>query len=415
MKIFKTILRIVLFILLLIVITVVVFMIIIYDGSTTEFNYDENVTIERVLGEGLDTSLARIASLDSEERETDKNKIVLSLTVDELNNFVVDAIRSQINSDYLIDDNKTIIESGPAKLNSLFFEDFESSKLGIKARVEGLGFYKTSLTLAGSPEINGNNLEFKFENFKFGNNIGISKDQVLSVKNFFGLDFGSIQSLDLNEMVYSLDISNFMASSNIFSSIVMNVEKECKYSDNEIILSFDTRDIFTELNPIQEPVLSIVKPELSSLVLNKTLVLTEEQFNYLISFELNKTETEAKENGATAGKFSIGDKEFTYNIENLYYNIDTEQMQAHISINEAKANLVADVDIIKTFNPSTNNLESLKLKVKTIKLGNVVVDASKFFDEIEIPANNFTFGYDISLEDVTFNKEEEKCNIKFKV
>ena len=411
MKIFKIILKILLSLIILIIITVAVFMIIIYDGSTAEFDYNDSLTIERVLGEGLDQSLNTIASLDSEERKSDKNKIVVAITIDELNNFLVDTVRSQINSNYLIEDN-FILEEGPAKINSLFFEDYESNQLAIKARVEGLGFYKTSLTLAGNPEINGNSLDFKFENFKFGNNIGISKDQVFKVRDFFHLDFGSIQSLNLDTMVYSFDISKFMSSSNVFSNIVMNVNKECIYSDNEIILSFDTKDIFSELKPIQEPALSITKPSLASLLLDKTLVLTESQFNYLISFELNKTQEEAKENGATSGVFEIGGKEFRYELENLYYNIDTNQLQSYISINDAKCNLVANVDIEKVFNNEA--LDSIKLKVKTINLGNTEVDASSFFDEIVIPANNFTFGYDIKLEDITFNQEEEKCNIKFK-
>ena len=100
MKIFKIILKILLSLIILIIITVAVFMIIIYDGSTAEFDYNDSLTIERVLGEGLDQSLNTIASLDSEERKSDKNKIVVAITIDELNNFLVDTVRSQINSNY---------------------------------------------------------------------------------------------------------------------------------------------------------------------------------------------------------------------------------------------------------------------------------------------------------------------------
>ncbi len=175
MKLLKTIIKIVLFIVLLLVIGVVVFLLIIMDNGQTDFTPDDSLTLENVLGSDLEESLNNISLLSDEERTTDKNKIELSLTIDELNNFVVQMIRSNVNSNYLVDGNNTVLEAGPAKLKSIFFEPYNENTISVKGRVEALNFYKTSLTLAGMPKIDGNNLVFQFTDFKFGNSINIAK------------------------------------------------------------------------------------------------------------------------------------------------------------------------------------------------------------------------------------------------
>ena len=412
MKLIKTIIKIVVFLVILVILAAVVFLLIIMDTSTSDFTPDDNVTIEKVLGKSLEDSLANVATLTNDERKTDKNKIELSLTIDELNNFVVQVIRDNVNKDYLANsDNNSILEAGPAKLNTILFEEFNETNIAAKVRVEALGFYKTSLTLAGSPSIVDNNLVFQFNNFKFGNTINISKEQVISVKDFFKLDFGTIQGFDLNNMTYSFDLSSLMNSSNAFGEIVNGAGKNAYYKDKKLTLSFDTREIFTEVKPIQEPVASYSVPSLVDLAMGN-LILDENQFNYLIAQQLNQTTNSARENGATGGSFTIGNSTFTYNLDKLYYNIDTEQMQAYIYINEVKANLVADVEMEKIYNGT--HVESLDISVKTIKIGNTLVDASNFFSKINVPASNFTFGYDvIDVDDIIFNKENETCTIKF--
>ena len=411
MKLIKTIIKIVVFLVILVVLAAVIFLLIIMDTSKTDFTVDENVTIEKVLGSSLEGSLNNIAGLSDEERKTEKNKKELSLKNDELNNFVVQVIRDNINSNYLVDTNNSILEAGPAKLNSIFFEEYNENNLAVKARFEAFNFYKTSLTLAGSPSLEGNNLVFHFSDFKFGNTIGISKDQFISVKDFFKLELGSIQGFDLNNMTYSFDISSLMNSSNAFGDIIAGAEKNVTYADKKLSLAFDTRKIFTEVTPIQEPVASFTIPSLAELALGN-LVLDENQFNYIIKEQLNDTSSSARENGATGGSFKLGDSTFTYNLDKLYYNIDTEQMQAYIYINEVKANLIADVSMKKVFDGS--NLDSIDINVNTIKIGETTVNASNFFSTINIPASNFTFGYDaIDVKDIIFDKENEKCTIQF--
>lgn len=410
MKLLKTIIKIVLFIVLLLVIGVVVFLLIIMDNGQTDFTPDDSLTLENVLGSNLEESLNNISLLSDEERTTDKNKIELSLTIEELNNFVVQMIRSNVNSNYLKDGNNTVLEAGPAKLKSIFFEPYNENAISVKARVEALNFYKTSLTLAGMPKIDGNNLVFQFTDFKFGNSINISKDQVISVKDFFKLELGNIQGFNLDDMTFSFDISSFMNSSNAFSNIVSDVNKDCTYANNSLTLAFDTKDIFTPIEAIQEPALEFTIPPMTDLI-SDSLTLTENQFNYLIAKELNDTKDEAKEAGATGGEFKIGNSKFTYNLDKLYYNIDTEEMQAYIYINECKTNLVASVEILKNY--SGGYLESLDINVLKIKLGKKEMDAKNFFSKINIPASNFTFGYDIKIEDMVFNKTLEDCTITF--
>lgn len=412
MKLIKTLIKIILFIILFVIIGAVVFLLVIMDTSDTSFKPTDGVSIEEVLGSDLNTSLNTISGLDNEGRKTDKNAIEISFTTEELNNFIVEIIRSNISQNYLKEGGETkVFTAGPSAIDSVFFEDYGENTLSVKARVEALNFYKTSLTLAGTPSIEGDELVFKFTDFKLGNRIGLTSDQVIGFKDFFKLNFGSISGFDLDTMTFRFDISSFMESSNAFGNIIKGVDKNCEYKDKNLVLKFDTRNIFTELQPIQEPVASFEIPDLALLALEHKLELTENQFNFIIKHELENTTNDAQENGATGGSFKIGSNEFTYKLEKLYYNIDTEQMQAYIYINEAKANLVADVDISTI--KSGDYVDSLKIKVKTIKLGNTLMDASNFFSEIIIPASNFTFGYDLHVKDIKFNKTEEKCDIEF--
>lgn len=412
MKLIKTLLKIILFIVLVVIVGAVIFLLVIMDTSDTTFKPTDGVSVEEVLGSDLNTSLDNISKLDDTGRTTDKNAIEISISTEELNNFVVEIIRSNLDSTYLKEDGQTkVYTAGPSAIDSVFFENYNETNLGVKARVEALNFYKTSLTLAGAPSIDGDNLVFQFNEFKLGNRISLSREQVIGFKDFFKLNFGSIQGFDLDTMTFKFDISSFMESSNAFGNIISSIGKTCEYKDDNLLLTFDTKNIFTPLTPIQEPVISFEAPSLAALAHDHTLEISENQFNFIIKHELENTSEEAKENGATGGSFKLGSNEFTYKLEKLYYNIDTEQMQAYIYINEAKANLVADVDI-ETIK-ADGYVESLKIKVKTIKVGSTTMDATNFFGDIIIPASNFTFGYNLHVKGITFNKTEEKCNIEF--
>ena len=44
------------------------------------------------------------------------------------------------------------------------------------------------------------------------------------------------------------------------------------------------------------------------------------------------------------------------------------------------------------------------------------MDANGFFEEIVIPASEFTFGYEtLHISNIVFDKTNEKCNITFAV
>ena len=417
MKLIKFILKLVLFLVLIIVFAVGILLWVAYDDTKSKFvPSDETLSIEEVISNGVYDSIDSISKLSKTNRENESNRVDIDISTDDLNNLIVEFVRSNgsLNSEYLKDeDNDYIIKKAGLTLHSITFEEGKDS-LDAFASITGLGFYHTTVKISGKPKLEDKKLVIEFDNFRLGKKIKVSRARVLSLFDKFNISFNNQSIFDVNTLTLTLDLTSYIESisnSNKLLTFLNNGEYSLNMYNKDdkfkIGLGINTKDIFSNVTAVPSASVIDFDPSLVEDFLTDPKVnLTESQFNYLIKNSLNESEGEFNQTITMSGH------DFTFNLNSMYYNFDTDEVLALVKINELECNMALSIKITKEYDGSY--ISNLVLKIQTIKVGKTIIDAKGFVSDVKVPASTLTPDNDhLKLEDITFNKTNETCSIDY--
>ena len=418
MKLIKLILKIVLGIVALVLVAAIVFLIVVSDGSSPEYKPEGELTsLETVIGKSIYESLEEIASIEKSDRPTsDKNKISLDLSIKDLNDITTNIIRTNEsinNPDYLKEGGtSSSLSSGGVKLDTVTFQDVDG-KIGVKARGSAFGFYKTSITLSGTPSIKDNVLNLKLDGIKLGNKLPISAGFVTSIFDKFNIDFGNNKYFDTKNLTLTLDLEeqlkNFTSSSR-FSDFLKGTTYSVSYQDKVVSLGLDMKEVFTDYPALPKASDSYTLDYSGFTPLGVTVTISEEDFNNLIKQELDKSSFNLE-------PMELGGYQYIFGLNDLIFDIDATPTNscvlAEVSINHAKALLNAKVNVDKEI--ESGNVSKLIFSVDSFKLGNTLVPNENFFDKIEVSADALTQGHSdiIKVKDVLFDRVNAQVKITY--
>lgn len=425
MKLLKLILKIVLAIVLIVVIGVVIFLIVVSDNSVSDYKPSAEIkSIEQVLGKNIYESLESISLIDKNSRSTSEdNKITIDLTYQELNDCLTDIIRTNSNINnptYLAENGTTSITSaGPASLDTITFQEVDG-KFGAIARGSALSFYKTSISMALSedPTILDNVLYLKLGSVKLGQKLNITADFVKDTFNRFNLfKDQSNEYFDVQNLTLQLDLNQQLekfTSSSRFTDFFKGATFYSTYTPGEnakLSLGIDTKNIFISYDDIPTTPSSYTLDPMAILALpERTLEISEANFNYLIHKEFDETSYDLE-------PMSIGGYEYRFALNNFYYDIDRSATKssvlAEVSINNLKT--LVEANMTEAVHMESGKVSEVVLSVDSLKLGNAVVPNDNFFQEIVIDADTLTQGHSniICVENVTFDREKGAVKIKY--
>ena len=423
MKLLKGIIKAVFILIFVLVVAVVVFLLVISDNSTPDYKPSEDLTtLDGLLGKGIYESLDKIALIQKEDRPTsENNKIDFSFTYQNINDCVTDIIRTNEsinNPTYLMTDGTDkILQNGVVSLNSIEFKEINHN-VGIVARGSAFGFYNTTITLGleEAPSIVDNVLYLKLGELKLGNKIGISKDFVKGFFNRFSLFKDSKNDIfDVENLTLKLDLNQQIekfSGTNRFKDFFGGATFTTSYTEGEnahFDLSMETKNIFINYD-IPTPQIFELDPMAILALTDKTIELSEENFNYIIQ---HKFDAESY----NLDPLTLGGYEFKFGLNNLYFDVNASLLNsnilAEVSINNLKTLLKASVK--ETVIKESNYVKEVKFNVESFTLGKTEVANDNFFDEIVIDEDTLTQGHSdiIKVENVVFDHYNGKVKITY--
>lgn len=423
MKLLKGIIKAVFILIFVLVVAVVVFLLVISDNSTPDYKPSEDLTtLDGLLGKGIYESLDKIALIQKEDRPTsENNKIDFSFTYQNINDCVTDIIRTNEsinNPTYLMTDGTDkILQNGVVSLNSIEFKEINHN-VGIVARGSAFGFYNTTITLGleEAPSIVDNVLYLKLGELKLGNKIGISKDFVKGFFNRFSLFKDSKNDIfDVENLTLKLDLNQQIekfSGTNRFKDFFGGATFTTSYTEGEnahFDLSMETKNIFINYD-IPTPQIFELDPMAILALTDKTIELSEENFNYIIQ---HKFDAESY----NLDPLTLGGYEFKFGLNNLYFDVNASLLNsnilAEVSINNLKTLLKASVK--ETVIKESNYVKEVKFNVESFTLGKTEVANDNFFDEIVIDEDTLTQGHSdiIKVENVVFDHDNGKVKITY--
>lgn len=423
MKLLKGIIKAVFILIFVLVVAVVVFLLVISDNSTPDYKPSEELTtLDGLLGKGIYESLDKVALIQKEDRPTsENNKIDFSFTYQNINDCVTDIIRTNEsinNPTYLMTDGTDkILQNGVVSLNSIEFKEINHN-VGVVARGSAFGFYNTTITLGleEAPSIVDNVLYLKLGELKLGNKMSISKDFVKGFFNRFSLFKDSKNDIfDVENLTLKLDLNQQIekfSGTNRFKDFFGGATFTTSYTEGEnahFDLSMETKNIFINYD-IPAPQIFELDPMAILALTDKTIELSEENFNYIIQ---HKFDAESY----NLDPLTLGGYEFKFGLNNLYFDVNASLLNsnilAEVSINNLKTLLKASVK--ETVIKESNYVKEVKFNVENFTLGKTEVANDNFFDEIVIDEDTLTQGHSdiIKVENVVFDHDNGKVKITY--
>ncbi|MDY5982209.1 MAG: hypothetical protein SPJ17_00705 [Anaeroplasma sp.] len=423
MKLLKGIIKAVFILIFVLVVAVVVFLLVISDNSTPDYKPSEELTtLDGLLGKGIYESLDKVALIQKEDRPTsENNKIDFSFTYQNINDCVTDIIRTNEsinNPTYLMTDGTDkILQNGVVSLNSIEFKEINHN-VGVVARGSAFGFYNTTITLGleEAPSIVDNVLYLKLGELKLGNKMSISKDFVKGFFNRFSLFKDSKNDIfDVENLTLKLDLNQQIekfSGTNRFKDFFGGATFTTSYTEGEnahFDLSMETKNIFINYD-IPTPQIFELDPMAILALTDKTIELSEENFNYIIQ---HKFDAESY----NLDPLTLGGYEFKFGLNNLYFDVNASLLNsnilAEVSINNLKTLLKASVK--ETVIKESNYVKEVKFNVENFTLGKTEVANDNFFDEIVIDEDTLTQGHSdiIKVENVVFDHDNGKVKITY--
>jgi hypothetical protein len=113
----------------------------------------------------------------------------------------------------------------------------------------------------------------------------------------------------------------------------------------------------------------------------------------------------------------IGRYNFTFAIDNFYYDLDSTSSKssilAEVSINNLKT--LVEANMTETIHMESGKVKEVVLTVDSLKLGNAIVPNDNFFQEIVITEDSLTNGHSdfLSVESVVFDRVNDQVKIKY--
>lgn len=353
------------------VLVLVVFFIL-YDNEKPNFTSETEYTaVDIEVGHDLNHSLYSINSSKYEN-----NNIELSVGIDSLNGVLVDIIRESINEEYLISTDK-VISINSISIDSIFFTD-EGDSLGLKLRVSAMGFFKTTFTLSTKLSCANNMvLVASFNKFGLGNNISIDGSYLEDILNQLGQEFNNeVEGFKITDKAIEIDLKHFLLSSSdsLFFDLMSATDIDVEFKEGAVIISSDTSNIFSDFTFENPKTMDGISDAVANSISNPnedgsyTINLTEEQFNYLVSQDVNENINRISKT------YEIGENNFSISIikDSVYYNIFDSKIGFGIKFNNIEAS--GQIDITRTIFKENDHVSSINIEVGGLKIGQCYID-----------------------------------------
>ena len=393
---------------LLIVIALALVFAISYDDSKCSIDINQEYRkIDTIVGDGIYDSLSAIKESDY---EVDKNQISIAFTQDELNNYLVQAIRGAVNPKYL-DGEDYIMKYENYELQTFEFL-FDGDIITLKFRLKAY-FYNTSIKLSTKLSLDNKFLKFKLENAKIGF-LPMPFDTAKNIMSNFEFKISENSGFDPKTFEFTFSLEDFfktLTGNDVLNVILDNCDYLLTVADSKLKLSIETDDIF--MKPLNIPkassdglheLLNEAKIEASSdPELRYSVSLSEENFNYLIMGNLTDAIS------SYSNSINIGGKDIDFKFDNIAYDIEKEAFISNLLVCGAASPIQINISIVPI--KEGDVVTKLSINMGTVKIGNIESQSLHFFDMDDIDIS--TLGIeDVTINDLIFDKTNRKIEIK---
>ena len=389
---------------LLIVIALVLVFAISYDESKCSIDMTKDYRkIDTIVGDGIFDSLDNIRKSNYEES---KNNISFGITQDELNYYLVQAIRNSVNPKYL-DGDDYIIKDSNYSLQSFEFQ-IKEDVMEFKLRLN-VYFYQTSVRLSAKLSLDNKLLRFKLEGAKLGY-LPMPIDIIKSVMSSMDFKISESSGFDPKnfEFVFSMDdLLKSTENNAILATILNNCDYLITIADNQLKLSIDTNKVFKEATVVPEAsdagltdILNEAEIEASSdPEYHYCCKISEANFNYLIMGNINSSTEGFKHT------FKVGNRDLELKLGNMAYDIVKEAFVTNLYI----CGCSSPVEIGISINPQFEGgvVTKLGIQMGAIKIGDIENSQLQLFDFGDIDIDVLGFN-DVKVNNIEFDKENRK-------
>ncbi len=357
-----------------------------YDSEVIPYEEKPEVdTLDEIIGSDLYNSLDTIAASNYQD-----NYLVLSLSVDEVNAFIIDIIR-QKNPNYLVDGNNTIVEIMGTSFDGIFFDVVDGNLSG-KAYFKVANFYKSNIAVEVGVEIDdNNNLLVTFEDLKAGKGIKLTRSMITKLIGLFADYIPETEVVDLENLSISLDIQKYLAdlSDNaLINDLISAGVYVLEVGEADLQLKIDTSKMINGGVTVKNGVIITPDDVINSFDyqagLSGSVTISEANFNYLI---LEEFEDDLASFTTT---ITIAGKAFSISLSDFYLDLDTLTISTNLHINNCVSEGKLKVELTKVM--QDDKLASIDLKVKEVTLGETVfANVEEMLSVVSIPASKLSF------------------------
>ncbi|MGM9969065.1 MAG: hypothetical protein ACI35S_01570 [Anaeroplasma sp.] len=398
-KLIKTLIFFVIFIILIVVLLVGIVIFITYDKEELDYATDAtHNSIEYVIGEDIIESIKKI-----DENNYEDNNIYLSFSQDELNTFLIELIRKNINEKFLIDEDYILVEKG-VKLNSILFQ-INDNIISLKISLSYRDIYYTTITCKSDLYIDNNVIYIRCEEYGLGNNLSISKSTVDKVLDAFSVDLLNQLNTETKDYIFSFNIDEMVGSTiqdNLLVYLIQSLEFDSKIENNILILYANTSILFdggTAIPEYENPDGLIADKMMSydPIIGYIEVSLNSAQLNYLIKDNLNSN--------LFKSTVTINAGEINLALSKMYYSIMNNSIKSNLSINEASTTATIETKVI-------NNETSLSINIFKVYLNELeIYNQSIFIDEFVIDSKTLGLDEYFIINKIIVNKEKDEITL----
>ena len=397
----------------LVVTTVIVLGVILAISFDTSTNFvdmtKEYRKIDTIVGEETYNSLNKIKETNYNEAD---NKISIGITDEELNYYIVQTVRANVNDKYL-DGEDYIIKKDNTELQSITFK-IEDNKIKLKIRVNA-SFYKTSVNVIAKLSVTNKMLRFQLEDAKVGS-LPFPLDIIKAILKNCNITTNSNFEFDVDKFEISMSVEELLKSSmqnEVFASIINACEFGLNVENNKLCLFIDTKDIFLPEQTIKEgndygfdsKVTLAAAAAIADPNHNYSLTISEENFNEKIKSIVGDTISSYQ------SSFEIGGKTFDIRLGNMYYDFAEGAFISNIYILDVASPLKIYISFDTT--KSGNYISTINMNVSSVSIGNL---GGLNFDSLSFEGFDLTYlgVYNVYATEIIFSKEFKQFTINGK-
>ena len=378
-----------------------------YDDSKCSIDLSKEYrTIDTIMADDIYDSLSNI---NKNNYEKDKNNISIGFSQDEINYYLVEAIRKSVNPKYL-DGEDYIVKDSNYALQTFEFQ-INEDVMTLKFRMN-IYFYQTSIKLSAKLSIDNKLLRFNLESAKLGF-LPMPIDVLKSTMQNLEFKISENSKFDASKFEFTIAIEDLLKTSSendILTTILNNCDYSISVKDNKLRLSIDTNKIFKQAQSIPaasdlglSDLLNQAEIEASSdPEYHYSCTITEANFNYLIMNNINSAISGYNES------FTLASKTFNFKIDKMAYDISKEAFVSNLFICDTSSPIEIGISI----NPISEGgvVKKLGVAMGNIKLGDLENTSLKLIDFGDIDIG--VLGFDkVTINSIDFDKVNRNIKI----